>query len=233
MIENLYKSFFIQRYLEFSTKGGRSSVAGIICTVFGSTGFLGRYTVNSFGSVGTQVVVPYRGDETKYSHLKVMGDIGQIVPRLWDIRNPDSIYESVKHSDIVINLLGSRWDTRNFKLEDVNIDGAKKIADISKAAGVERLIHISTAEYDVNSDCKWVRTKSIGEDAVRESFPGVTVLRPTKFFGSEDSFTVHMAHRMKYWPVYPLIYPNRKYIFIQFFYICFTKLYSQNSTSTY
>lgn len=141
-----------------------------------------------------------------------MGDIGQIVPLQWNIRDPDSIYEAVKHSDIVINLLGAKWDTRNYTLEDVHIEGARKIASISKAAGVERLIHVSTSQYNVDSDNQWVRTKSIGEDVTRENFPGATVLRPTILFGQEDNFTVNIGQRMRFWPIYPLIYPDRKYV---------------------
>ena len=37
----------------FRIAGGRSSVAGLTATVFGSTGFLGRYVVNKLGRVGT------------------------------------------------------------------------------------------------------------------------------------------------------------------------------------
>jgi hypothetical protein len=37
--------------------GGRSSFNGIVATVFGSTGFVGRYVCNRLGKLGTQVIV--------------------------------------------------------------------------------------------------------------------------------------------------------------------------------
>ena len=42
----------------FRIEGGRSSVSGITATVFGCTGFLGRYVVNKLGRVGTAVSRP-------------------------------------------------------------------------------------------------------------------------------------------------------------------------------
>ena len=39
----------------FRVEGGRSSVSGVTATVFGCTGFLGRYVVNKLGRVGTSV----------------------------------------------------------------------------------------------------------------------------------------------------------------------------------
>ncbi len=62
--------------------GGRSSFSGVVATVFGATGFIGRYVVNRLGRMGSQVVVPYRGDEHDYRHLCPMGDLGQIVFRV-------------------------------------------------------------------------------------------------------------------------------------------------------
>lgn len=59
--------------------GGRSSASGHTATVFGCTGFLGRYVVAKLAKIGTQVIVPYR-DEDEKRLLKVTGDLGQIVP---------------------------------------------------------------------------------------------------------------------------------------------------------
>lgn len=56
-----------------------NSTTGSIATVFGATGFLGRYVVSKLAKMGTQVVVPYR-DEDEKRHLKVVGDLGQVVP---------------------------------------------------------------------------------------------------------------------------------------------------------
>ena len=92
--------------------GGRSAVSGHVATVFGCTGFLGRYTVAKLGKAGTQVVVPYR-DEDEKRHLRVMGDLGQIVPLEWDARNTDQIAECVRHSDVVYNLAGRDHETRS------------------------------------------------------------------------------------------------------------------------
>lgn len=49
----------------------------MIATVFGATGFLGRYVVNALARTGTQVVVPYRCDDIDMQHLRQMGDLGQ------------------------------------------------------------------------------------------------------------------------------------------------------------
>lgn len=36
--------------------GGRSSFNGIVATVFGASGFVGRYVCNKLGKIGTQVM---------------------------------------------------------------------------------------------------------------------------------------------------------------------------------
>ncbi|TKC47735.1 hypothetical protein EI555_016425, partial [Monodon monoceros] len=93
-------------------KGGRSSVSGIVATVFGATGFLGRYVVNHLGRMGSQVIVPYRCEPYDTMHLRPMGDLGQIIFLEWNGRDKDSIRRAVEHSNVVINLVGREWETK-------------------------------------------------------------------------------------------------------------------------
>ncbi|KAG5386911.1 hypothetical protein IGI04_038381 [Brassica rapa subsp. trilocularis] len=108
--------------------GGRSSVSGIVATVFGATGFLGRYLVQQLAKMGSQVLVPFRGSEDNPRHLKLMGDLGQVVPMKFDPRDEDSIKAVMAKANVVINLIGREYETRNFSFEEVNHHMAEKLA---------------------------------------------------------------------------------------------------------
>jgi len=164
---------------------GRHAQTGHTATVFGCTGFLGRYLVHKLAKQGTQVVVPYR-DADEQRHLKVMGDLGQIVALEWDIRNDSQIEECVRHSDIVYNLVGRDYETKNFKYPEVHVEGARRIARISALSGVSRFVHVSHLNADHNSPSKVYRAKAQGEDAVSEAYPGATIVRPAWMYGHED-----------------------------------------------
>lgn len=108
--------------------GGRSSFNGMVVTIFGSTGFLGPYVANKFGKLGSQMVCCYRGDYYPAMRLKPCGDLGQVLFHFYDLRDDNSIREAVKYSNVVVNLVGRSWETRNFKFNDVHVDGARRIA---------------------------------------------------------------------------------------------------------
>jgi len=55
---------------------------------------------------GTQCVIPYRGDDMEWRHLKVMGDLGVVTPFTFSPRDLDTMKRAIEGSDIVINLIG-------------------------------------------------------------------------------------------------------------------------------
>ena len=139
-------------------QGGRSSLGGHTVTVFGATGFLGRYIVNRLARQGCQVVIPYREEMAK-RHLKVTGDLGRVTFTEYDLRNTQSIEESVRHSDIVFNLVGRKYPTKNFSLFDVHAEGTERIVEAVAKYDVDRYIHMSSYNADLNSPSEFFRTK--------------------------------------------------------------------------
>uniref|UniRef100_A0A3P8W535 NADH dehydrogenase [ubiquinone] 1 alpha subcomplex subunit 9, mitochondrial n=1 Tax=Cynoglossus semilaevis TaxID=244447 RepID=A0A3P8W535_CYNSE len=174
-------------------KGGRSSASGIAATVFGATGYLGRYVVNRLGRIGSQVVVPYRCDPYYIMFMKPMADLGQFFFMEWDPRNKDTIMKAIEHSNVVINLVGKEYETRNFGFDEVYVDIPQRIAKATKEAGIKKLIHVSHLNADIRSSSKYLRSKAVGEHAVREEFPDAVILKPSDMFGKEDNFLNYFA----------------------------------------
>lgn len=184
-------------YLPKAGAGGRSSFSGVVATVFGSTGFLGRYVLNRLGRGGNQIIVPYRGDEHDYRHLRLMGDLGQMMFFDYNLKDPESVAKVLKNSNCVINLIGRQYETRNFSFDDVHATGAQVIAKAAKEAGVKRLIHVSALNASEDSPSKFLQSKARGEMAVREEFPEATIVRPATCFGHEDHFLNYYAYLRK------------------------------------
>ncbi|KAN0026465.1 hypothetical protein ACTFIV_007450 [Dictyostelium citrinum] len=181
--------------------GSRTQTTGLVATVFGATGFTGRYLVQLLARTGIQVVVPYRCEDEGFRDLKVLGELGQIIPVRFDIRDNASIERAISHSNIVINMAGRDYETRNFSLEDINVHAASRIADLSK--NVEKYIHVSTLRASEDSPSHFSRSKALGEKLTREIIPNCTVVRPSIIFGDEDKFINKWSKVAQNWPFIP------------------------------
>ncbi|KKK15697.1 hypothetical protein P175DRAFT_0443686 [Aspergillus ochraceoroseus IBT 24754] len=194
-------------------QGGRSSLGGHTATVFGATGFLGRYIVNKLATQGCTVVVPYREEMAK-RHLKVTGDLGRVVFIEYDLRNTQSIEESVRHSDVVYNLVGREYPTKNFTYTDVHVDGTERIAEAVAKYDVDRFIHVSSYNANKNSPSEFFATKGWGEEVARSIYPETTIVRPAPMFGFEDRLLHRLASatnlftanhlQQRFWPVHAI-----------------------------
>ncbi|VVT58130.1 uncharacterized protein SAPINGB_P006052 [Magnusiomyces paraingens] len=177
--------------------GGRSSRTGYTATVFGSNGFLGSHLVSRLARHGTITVAPFR-EEMKKRHLKVAGDLGVVNFVEFDFRNVQSIEDAVKNSDIVYNLIGREYETKNFSYDDVHVEGAKRIAEAVDKYNVPRFVHVSA--FNANSSDKvsqFNRTKGLGEEIVREIVPHTTIVRPSTMYGNSDKFLNQIASKSR------------------------------------
>uniref|UniRef100_A0A8C4PYP4 NADH dehydrogenase [ubiquinone] 1 alpha subcomplex subunit 9, mitochondrial n=1 Tax=Eptatretus burgeri TaxID=7764 RepID=A0A8C4PYP4_EPTBU len=171
-------------------RGGRSSFGGIVATVFGATGFLGRYVVGRLGEYLFIHLILYHSISR---HVCTFGSMTLIFGFIyltleWYAWDEDSIRNSVKYSNIVINLVGREWESNNFSFDDVFVKIPQNLARISKEEGVQRFIHMSHINADVGSPSPFLRAKGLGEQVVREAFPEAIILKPSDIYGQEDTF---------------------------------------------
>lgn len=185
-----------------SGPGGRSSRTGYTATVFGASGFLGRYLTSKLARHGTTTVVPFR-DDLKKRFLKVTGDLSVVNFVEFDGRNLQSIAESVQHSDIVFNCIGADYNTKNFSMADVNIELTRRITEAVKEAGNPRYVYVSSYNANPASDSVFYATKGIAEQVVRDILPDSTIARPAPMFGREDNLLNYLGPKLKMWT------PNR------------------------
>ncbi|XP_058207710.1 NADH dehydrogenase [ubiquinone] 1 alpha subcomplex subunit 9, mitochondrial [Rhododendron vialii] len=186
--------------------GGRSSVSGIISAVFGATGFLGRYLVQRLAKMGSQVLVPFRGSEDSHRHLKLMGDLGQIVPMKYNPMDENSIKAVMAKANVVINLIGREYETRNYSFEEVNHFMAEKLAVIAKEhGGIMRFVQVSCLGASPSSPSRMLKAKAAAEEAILRDLPEATIMRPAGMIGTEDRILNTWAHFVKNYGFLPLI----------------------------
>lgn len=172
-------------------------------TVFGGSGFIGRYVVERLADRGDMVVVAVRDPEAA-KNLRVFGQVGQVTPLACNIADPQSVAAAVAGADCVINLCGVLAERGRQTFQAMHVDGAANVARAAAAAGVKRLVQISAIGASENSRSKYARSKATGERAVRDAFPGATILRPSVVFGPEDGFFNLFAGIARIAPALPL-----------------------------
>lgn len=172
---------------------------GKLVTVFGGSGFLGRYVAEVLLAAGARLRIACRNPSSAM-HIKPLGNLGQVQLIAANIRKPASIVRAVQGADAVVNLVGSFAD-----MNAVQNIGAGNVAQAAAAGGVHRFVQISAIGADPDSEAEYGRSKAAGEAAVREAFPSATILRPSIVFGREDQFINRFAGLIRMLPVVPVI----------------------------
>ena len=67
----------------------------------------------------------------------------QVLFTEFHLQDEESVMKAVKHSDIVINMIGREFETKNFTFNDVHNEGARMLARCAKQAGARTFIHVS------------------------------------------------------------------------------------------
>lgn len=177
-----------------------------LVTLFGGSGFLGRYAAQALLRAGARVRFADRDPRRAY-RLKPLGGLGQTQFVAADLLRPETVARAVEGTDAVINLVGAFGRA----MAGVHVDGAQAVAEAATRNGAEALVHVSAIGADSASPADYGRTKGEGEEAVRAAFPTATILRPSVVFGQEDQFLNRFAQLITRTPVVPVLRPGVRF----------------------
>jgi uncharacterized protein YbjT (DUF2867 family) len=177
-----------------------------VATVFGGSGFVGRYIVKRLAHRGYVVRVAVRDPEAAL-FLKPMGAVGQVVPLYANLTNEPTVHRAVEGADVVVNCVGILAGD----FEAVQAEGAGRIARLSANAGVLRLVHVSAIGARPDSSSGYAATKGRGEVLLRDAFASATILRPSLVFGREDNLFNRFAGMARLLPFMPVICGDTKF----------------------
>lgn len=181
-----------------------------VATVFGGSGFIGRYVVKRLATHGYVVRVAGR-DTERAKDLMVVGRVAQVVPLYVSLSNPGTVQRALEGADVAVNLVGILAERRPGDFRRLQAEGAGLIARTAAAAGVKRMVQVSAIGADTASPSLYGVTKAEGETAVRAALPGATVLRPSVVFGAEDQFFNRFGAMAMTLPVMPVIHGATKF----------------------
>ncbi|MFL2802887.1 MAG: complex I NDUFA9 subunit family protein [Paracoccaceae bacterium] len=181
-----------------------------IVTIFGGTGFLGRYIVNRLAKLGYIINIVTRFPN-EANFLKTSGNVGQINLVKGSFSNLSNVSSLLIESEVVINCVGILNELRNQKFKQIHTDAPEKLAILAKNSGVKKFIHISSIGADEKSDSKYSKSKGIGEIKILAAFTDAIILRPSIVFGSEDQFFNLFSQISCISPILPIVGGNTKF----------------------
>ncbi|MGS4945492.1 complex I NDUFA9 subunit family protein [Meridianimarinicoccus sp. RP-17] len=175
-----------------------------LVTIFGGSGFVGRYIARRMAAEGWRVRVAVRRPH-EAGFVRPYGVVGQVEPVFCNIRDDASVRAVLGGADAVVNCVGVLNEIGKNTFAALQAEGAGRIARLAAEAGIDTMVHVSAIGADAGSRSAYARTKAAGEAAVLEHQPRAVILRPSIVFGAEDQFFNRFAGMARLGPVLPVV----------------------------
>jgi NADH dehydrogenase len=173
-------------------------------TVFGGSGFIGRYVTKRLAERGSVILAASR-HASDALFLNTMGDVGQIALLNADFADEAQLKSALEGADSVVISVGILFERGKQRFDLVHHRGPALVARLARDTQVKQLVFVSAIGADPASPSAYARSKAAGEAAVSAAFPGATILRPSLVFGPEDDLFNRFAAMTRLSPMLPLI----------------------------
>lgn len=170
-----------------------------LVTIYGGSGFVGRYIARRMAQQGWRVrVAVRRPNEALF--VRPYGAVGQVEPVFCNIRDDASVALAMEGADAVVNCVGILNESGKNRFDAVQAEGAERIARLAAEKGIARMVHVSALGADAEAESAYSRSKAAGEAGVLKHMPEAMILRPSVIFGPEDNFFNKFAAMTRFGP---------------------------------
>ncbi len=122
-----------------------------------------------------------------------------------DVTEPSSLRAAMEGVDAVVHLTAIILERGPQTFERVNHQGTRNVVAAMRDAGVERLVHQSALGAGPDERFPYLRSKFLGEEAVRASQTKWTILRPSVLHGEGGAFFRPIVWSLRWAPIYPMV----------------------------
>ncbi len=174
-----------------------------IHAVTGAFGYSGKYIAHRLLTKGVVVRTltnsPHRANPFG----------GRVKAYPFDFDSPAKLTETLEGVSVLYNTYWVRFNTRTFTFAAAERNTGVLFA-AARAAGVERIVHISVTNPSERSPFEYFRRKAAVEKALTASGVSYAILRPAILFGKEDILVNNIAWALRRMPVFT-IFGNGRY----------------------
>src|SRR5689334_2938839 len=117
--------------------------------------------------------------------------------------NEASMTRSLQGVDVLVNTYWVRFD-KGENTQPRAVENTRKLVNAARAAGVNRMVHISITNPSAESHLPYFWGKAANEKAVIESGMSYSILRPTVLVGDEDILINNIAYLLRRFPFFAL-----------------------------
>lgn len=178
--------------------------------VTGGTGFIGRRLVQELVGNGQKVRLLLRPSKrTPRIPLGIPVEVA-----VTSLNDEPGMRAAMRGIDTVFHLAGGEKQGARTDLEHIDIDGTRTLAQVARAARIQRLFFISHLGADRASAFPLLKAKGIAEEFIRGSGIPYTIIRTALVFGPGDGFTTSLASLLRWSPGF-LPLPSRGLTLLQ------------------
>ncbi len=163
--------------------------------VTGAFGYSGKYIARRLLSEGHTVITLTNSPDRRNEFQ------GRIRAYPLNFDEPDGLAQALEGTTVLYNTYWVRFNHKLFTHADA-VRNTLSLFEAAKAAGVERVVHVSITNPSEDSPLEYFSGKARLERALKESGLSYAILRPTVLFGKEDILINNIAWALRRLPVF-------------------------------